>query len=74
MIEWIRNPEHRFRLAVRVSVATLIAWPSTHALMVLLDPPENSWVFHVLMAISFIAILYTCADVIATTDVRREQD
>lgn len=42
--------------------------------MVVTDPPENSWVFHVLLAISWLAITVTMVDVIATTDVRKEQE
>jgi hypothetical protein len=42
--------------------------------MILTDPPENSWVFHVLLAISFFSLIFTAIDILATTDVRRTQD
>jgi hypothetical protein len=55
-------------------VASLVGWPATHVLMVVTDPPEQSWVFHVLLAISWLAITVTALDLLQTSDVRREQD
>jgi hypothetical protein len=74
MGEALRNPRNRFRFAVVVFVVSIIGWPATHALMVLTNPPENSWVFHVLLAISWFAITATSLDFMATTDVRKEQE
>ena len=54
-------------------VACLIAWPATHVLMVVTDPPENSWVFHVLLGISFLALVLTAWDIIETAKARKEQ-
>lgn len=55
-------------------VLGLLGWAGTHALMLATDPPESGWVFHVLIAISWWAIISTSIGVIFTADVRREQD
>lgn len=72
--DWIREPRHRIKLAWALLIGSLIGWPATHVLMVVTDPPEQSWVFHVLLAISWLAITLTALDLVATTDVRKEQD
>jgi 4-hydroxybenzoate polyprenyltransferase len=70
----IRDPHWRFRFAVVLFVFAAVGWPATHILMLVTDPPENSWVFHVLMVISWLAILMTALDLMATTDVRKQHE
>lgn len=70
--DWISDPARRVRAAWRLLGFSLIGWPTTHVLMVITNPPENSWVFHVLLCISWLALIYTAVDILATTDVRRE--
>jgi uncharacterized membrane protein YfcA len=72
-MRWFRNPHLRIRLAWILLIGSLLGWPATHVL-ILTDPPENSWVFHVLLAISFFSLIFTAIDILATTDVRRTQD
>ena len=68
------SPAARVRFAWGLLIFSLVGWPATHILMVVTDPPENSWVFHVLLAISWLAITLTAWDIVNTADVRREQD
>lgn len=64
----------RLILAGIIFDLSIVAWPSTHALMVALDPAENTWVFHVLLGISWLAITFTAVDILQTADVRHAQD
>lgn len=68
------SPQQRVRYAKFLLAFVLGGWAATHILMVLTRPPEASWVFHVLLAISWLALALTATDIILTTDVRREQD
>lgn len=68
------NPERRVKVARLLLWGSLAAWPATHVLMFITRPPESSWVFHVLLAISFLALVFTAWDIVNTTDVRREQE
>jgi hypothetical protein len=68
------SPEGKIRLAAWLLRFVLIGWPATHTLMLVTDPPEQSWVFHVLLAISWLALGFTAVDVIFTTEVRKEVD
>jgi hypothetical protein len=74
MLDKLRSPEFRHKFAIGLFFASLVLWPLTHVLMVITDPAENSWVFHVLLAISWFAITLTAMDIMATTDVRKKQD
>lgn len=67
------SPHARLRLAGTVFDLSLILWPATHILMVTTNPEENTWVFHVLIAISYLAITWTAFDILQTSDVRKEQ-
>ena len=67
------SPAARVRFAKCLLAFVLCGWAATHVLMVLLKPPEASWVFHVLLAISWMALALTALDILLTTDVRREQ-
>lgn len=74
MIDRLRDPHLRARGAVILLCLTLVGWPATHVLIVVTKPPEASWVFHLLLALSWLALTLTCLDIAATTDVRREQE
>lgn len=52
----------------------MVAWPLTHVLMIVTQPPEASWVFHLLLALSWWAMILTALNIVVTTDVRAEQD
>lgn len=68
------SPHTRVRFAKILLAVVLLGWASTHILMVAAKPPEASWVFHVLLGISWLALVLTCLDIIASTDVRRRQE
>lgn len=68
------SPRTRLVIAAVMFDISLFAWPSTHVLMVVTDPAENSWVFHVLIAISWLAITWTSYDILQTSDIRENQE
>lgn len=69
------SPERRRRFALILLVLTLIGWPSTHVALLITHPAGSSdWVFHLLLALSWLALTITALDLLATTDVRAEQD
>jgi hypothetical protein len=70
----VKDPHLRHVVAWVLLAGSLVGWPATHILMVVTDPPEQSWVFHVLLAISWLAITLTALDLLATTDVRKQHD
>jgi hypothetical protein len=70
----VSDPKGRRALAVVLLVLSLIGWGATHVLMLITDPPENTWVFHILLAISWFAITMTAFDLFQTSDVRSEQE
>jgi hypothetical protein len=70
----MRDPHLRHILAWILLIGSLVGWPATHILMVVTSPPESSWVFHVLLAISWLAITMTALDLLATTDVRKQHE
>lgn len=75
MFKWLKEPKHRVRAATILLWLCVIGWIATHTVMLITTPAgASSWVFHVLLAISWIAIIITCIDVIVTTDVRKEID
>jgi len=74
MIDRLRDPRLRVRAALGLLVFTLAGWPATHVLIFLTQPPEASWVFHLLLALSWMALTLTCLDIVATADVRRTQE
>jgi len=56
-------------------IGSLIGWPMTHILMIVTHPPDaSSWVFHVLLAISWLAIILTALDILNTVVVQRTQE
>jgi hypothetical protein len=65
------SPEQRRRAAaVLLALSILIGWPVSWVLPDIGEP----WFGRILLWISFLAITFTCADVLATTDVRAETD
>lgn len=65
------SPAARRRAAaVLLVVSVLIGWPASWFLPEIGAP----WYERVLLWISFLAITFTCTDVLATTDVRAETD
>lgn len=64
----------RVRVAWVLLIGSLVGWPATHILIIVTKPPESSWVFHLLLAISWLAIALTAWDIVNTTDVREKQE
>lgn len=65
------SPAARRRAAaVLLGASILIGWPASWFLPDIGEP----WFERVLLWISFLAITFTCADVLATTDVRAEAE
>lgn len=65
----------RVKLAWALLASSLIGWPATHVLMLVTKPPDaSSWVFHVLLAISWLALVLTCWDIVNTSNVREQQE
>ena len=61
------SPKVRVWAAWALLVGTLIAWPLT-ALTVAKDEPQF------ILGLSFLAIVLTCADIVSTQDVRKQQE
>lgn len=75
VLDRLHDPQLRFRLAVVMFFASLVLWPATHVLMILTQPTGfTSWAAHLLLGLSWLAVTYTSVDIMATTDVRREQE
>jgi hypothetical protein len=72
--ERLRDPAMRVRAAWVLLAFCLTGWPLTHVLMVVTKPPEASWVFHLLLALSWFALVLAALNIVATTDVRADQD
>jgi uncharacterized membrane protein YfcA len=66
VLERLRRPAVRVRLAATAVLVSLIGWPVT-ALTVARDEPQF------VLGLSWAAIILTSLDVLATSDVRREQ-
>jgi uncharacterized membrane protein YfcA len=67
VIAWLQRPESRVRVAVALLVASVVGWPLS-ALTFARDEPQF------ILGLSWLAITITAIDVLATTDVRREQE
>lgn len=61
------DPAERRLYSLRLLVASTILWPIT-ALTIFRDEQQG------ILGLSFFAIIITCVDIIATTDVRKEVD
>lgn len=73
VIDWLREPEHWVRVAWWVLAYAVVGQLASHALVVVLKPPEASWVFHLLLALSWQAVQFTALGIIVTTDIRKHQ-
>lgn len=67
------SPHTRLVIACVIFDVSVVGWIATHILIFVTQPAESSWVFHLLLAISWIAITFTAFDAIQTSDVRKEQ-
>lgn len=75
MIDWLREPDNRVRAAWGLLWFSLVGWLASHVLLVLTHPAgASSWVFHLLLALSWQAITFTALNIIISADVRREQE
>jgi hypothetical protein len=61
------TPKLRVRAAWALLVGCIVAWPVT-ALTVFRDEPQG------ILGLSFLAIILTCADIVSTQDVRKQQE
>jgi uncharacterized membrane protein YfcA len=65
--DWIRNPKHRLKLAWLLLIACFAGWPLS---AVTFAKHEPLWV----LSLSWLALILTALDIIATVDVRKEQE
>jgi hypothetical protein len=73
------NPERRRRWAVRIAMWTMVGWAASHLLLIVLQQGQqvagsDKFFQHVLLAISWAAIELTALDVVATNDVRANDE
>lgn len=61
------DPETRVYWAVRLTIASVIAWPAT-SLTIFRSEQQG------ILALSWIAFIFTLLNIVITTDVRREQE
>lgn len=66
-MRWLRNPQNRVRASWVVFFSSVVAWPVT-ALTVARHEPQF------ILGLSWFAIIQSSVLLIATTDVRREQE
>lgn len=66
-MDWLRDPAHRVKAAWIVLVICCIAWPVT-SLTIFAREPQG------VLALSWLAVIENSILLIATTDVRREQE
>lgn len=74
MIDWLREPAHWVRCAWWVLWYAIVGQIASHAAIVILKPPESSWVFHLVLALSWQAVQISALTVIVTTRIREEQE
>lgn len=67
MTDRLRDPHVRFWGALTMLVASLIGWPLSAVTFARHEP-------QFILGLSWLAITLTALDILATTDVRREQD
>jgi hypothetical protein len=67
VVDWLHEPEHRVRLAIGTLIFAVVGWPVS-SLTFLAKEPQG------VLALSWLAIIYTAVDILATTDVRQNQD
>jgi len=61
------NPRARRRIAAWLLFATLVGWPVSMLTFAKDEPPA-------VLSLSWLALTLTAADILATTDVRSEQE
>lgn len=61
------RPAHRVRMAKVMLVACLIGWPTSALTIASSEPP-------VVLGLSWVAIILTALDLLATSDVRQQHD
>ena len=66
------DPEIQRLWAARLLLLSIFGWFLSHVLLILLK--QGGFFEHVVMAISWLAITFTCWDIIKTSDVRAEQE
>lgn len=65
------DPDRRRCWSIRIVIWTCLLWAVSHIGLIYLPP----WFFeHVLLAISYGAIVISAIDVVSTTDVRANED
>lgn len=67
LLKLLKSPVVRFRAAIVLLAATPILWPLT-SLTIFRDEPQG------VLGLSWLALILTAVDIVATTDVRKEQD
>lgn len=63
----LHDPALRVRVALWLLVVCIFGWPLT-ALTLFRDEPQG------ILGLSWLALILTCLDILATTDVRDKQD
>lgn len=74
MIDRLSDPKLRRSAAVVLLFGSLLGWPATHVLVIVLHPPESSWVFHLLLALSWFSLIWAAIGILVATDVRVQQE
>lgn len=74
MIDWLREPENWVRVAWCVLAYAVLGQVVSHPFILITDPPENSAVFHLLLALSWQSLQFAAIGIIVTTHVRKRQE
>jgi hypothetical protein len=67
VLDKLRNPQLRVKLAIAQLVVCIIGWPVT-ALTVFKTEPQG------ILGLSWTALILTAIDILATTDTRQQQE
>lgn len=61
------------RVAWSQLVVTCIGWPSTHIALFIVKPSgASSWVFHLLLALSWAALFFSALVAVITADIKKD--
>lgn len=74
MIDWLREPANWVRVSWWVLIYAIAGQLVSHPAIIVTDPPENSVVFHLLLALSWQAVQFSALTIIVTTDIRKRQE
>jgi hypothetical protein len=66
-VSTLRSPRVRVWFALALLVGCVVAWPIT-ALTVFRDEPQG------ILGLSYLALILTALDILATTDVRKQDE